>query len=54
MKLAVVIPAYNEKDTLPSLIAELVNIIKKITEKFFIIIIDDASPDGTGQTAEKN
>lgn len=53
MKLVVVIPTYNEKDTLPSLIAELVNIIKRITEKFFIIIIDDASPDGTGHIAEE-
>ena len=30
IKLAVVIPTYNEKDTLPSLIEELVNEIKKI------------------------
>jgi len=53
MKLAVVIPTYNEKEALPSLIEELVNEIKKIAEKFFIIIMDDASPDGTGQIAEE-
>ncbi|TLX81995.1 MAG: polyprenol monophosphomannose synthase [Thaumarchaeota archaeon] len=53
IKLAVVIPTYNEKDTLPSLIEELVNEIKKIGEKFFIIVMDDASPDGTGQIAEE-
>ncbi len=53
MKLAVIIPTYNEKETLPSLIEELVHEIKKIAEKFFIIIMDDASPDGTGQIAEE-
>ena len=53
MKLAVVIPTYNEKDTLPSLIDNLVEEVKKIAEKFFIIIMDDASPDGTGQIAEE-
>ena len=52
MKLAVVIPTYNERDTLPGLIEELVSELKKITEKFSIIIMDDGSPDGTGQIAE--
>jgi len=53
MKLAVVIPTYNEKETLPGLVKELVGEIKKIAEKFFVVIIDDASPDGTGQLAEE-
>ena len=53
MKLAVVIPTYNEKETLPSLITELLYEIKKIAEKFSIVIVDDASPDGTGQIAEE-
>lgn len=52
MKLAVVIPTYNERDTLPSLIEELVNELKKNTEKFSIVIMDDGSPDGTGKIAE--
>ncbi len=53
MKLAIVIPTYNEKETLPSLIEDLVSEVKKIVEKFFIIIMDDASPDGTGQIADE-
>ena len=53
MKLAVIIPTYNEKEALPKLIEELVREVKKIAEKFFIIIMDDASPDGTGQIAEE-
>ena len=52
MKLAVVIPTYNEKETLPSLIEELLYEIKKIAERFSIVIVDDASPDGTGQIAD--
>ena len=53
MRLAIVIPTYNEGTTLPTLIEVLINEIKKITEKFFIIIMDDASPDGTGKIAEE-
>ena len=52
MKLSIVIPTYNEKETLPSLIKDLFYEIKKIAEKFSIVIVDDASPDGTGQIAE--
>lgn len=52
MKLAIVIPTYNEKETLPSLIEALLVEIRKVAEKFLIIIIDDASPDKTGQIAE--
>jgi dolichol-phosphate mannosyltransferase len=53
MNLAVVIPTYNEKETLPVLLKELLDEIKKTTEKFSIIIVDDSSPDGTGQIAEE-
>jgi dolichol-phosphate mannosyltransferase len=53
MNLVVIIPTYNEGQTLPSLIEELVVQIKKIAERFSIIIMDDASPDGTGKIAEE-
>ena len=53
MKLAIVIPTYNERTTLPTLIEVIIKELRKITEKFFIIIIDDASPDGTGEIAEQ-
>ena len=52
MKLAIIIPTYNEKDTLPKLVEKLVSVIKNATEQFFIVIMDDASPDGTGKIAE--
>ena len=53
MNIAIVIPTYNEKETLPSLIDKLTREVKKIAEKFSIIIMDDASPDGTGRIAEE-
>ena len=52
MKITVIIPTYNEKETLPSLIEKLFLEVKKIAEKFSIIIMDDASPDGTGKIAQ--
>ncbi|MDC0212152.1 polyprenol monophosphomannose synthase [Candidatus Nitrosopelagicus sp.] len=47
MKLAIVIPTYNEAETIPSLIKELFEKIKQFVEKLDILIIDDSSPDGT-------
>ena len=52
MNMAIVIPTYNEKETLPNLIDRLFTEVKKIAEKFMIIIMDDASPDGTAKIAE--
>ena len=47
MKLAIVIPTYNEAETIPSLIKELFEKIKQIVEKLDVLIVDDSSPDGT-------
>ena len=47
MKLAIVIPTYNEAETIPSLIKELFEKIKQLVEKLDVLIIDDSSPDGT-------
>lgn len=52
MNISIVIPTYNERDTLPVLIEKLTKEVKKIAEKFSIIIMDDSSPDGTGKIAE--
>lgn len=52
MNLAIVIPTYNEGETLPSLIDRLIKVLIELTEKFFILIVDDGSPDGTGKLAE--
>ena len=47
MKLAIVIPTYNEAETISNLIKELFEKIKQLVEKLDILIIDDSSPDGT-------
>ena len=49
MKAIVIIPTYNEKRN----ITRLVEIILNLNINIQILIIDDNSPDGTGQIAEK-
>lgn len=46
----VVIPTYNEAENLPAITAEL---FKLNLPDFHILIVDDDSPDGTGQIAQK-
>ena len=53
MKLVIVIPTYNEAETIPSLIKELFEKIKRLVEKLDVLIIDDSSPDGTADIARK-
>lgn len=49
-KLAVVaIPTYNEADNLPSLIGELLALA---VDQLVVLIVDDNSPDGTGEVAD--
>ena len=43
MKLSVIIPVYNEKNTLPSIISK----VQQVSIKKEIIIVDDGSTDGT-------
>jgi dolichol-phosphate mannosyltransferase len=50
LKVAVVVPTYNEAETLPALIA------KVIEQNIFglgFVIVDDRSPDGTGEIADR-
>ncbi len=51
MKIAVVIPTYNEKHTLPSLIESLFEKIKPVVEDLHVVVVDDSSPDGTADLA---
>ncbi len=48
--LTIVIPTYNEAENLPSLAAELWALP---IPDLHILVVDDASPDGTGQVAEE-
>ena len=50
MKTMVVMPTYNEADNLVQIVAELMTLG---VEDLDILIIDDNSPDGTGQIADE-
>jgi len=50
MKTIIVIPTYNEAENLPTITAELFTLG---LEELQILIVDDDSPDGTGQVVEK-
>ena len=50
MNLAVIIPTYNEKENLPLITAQLMNLP---LQGLRLLIIDDNSPDGTGHIADE-
>lgn len=47
MKTLVLVPTYNEKDNLPVLVRDLMTI-----PNVHVLVLDDQSPDGTGQIGE--
>lgn len=53
MILSVVLPTYNEKDNIFKLIEKIVDSIKKFTRSYEIIVVDDDSPDKTGEICKK-
>ena len=50
MKITMVIPTYNETENLPKLVRE---VLALPLDDIHILIVDDNSPDGTGELAEK-
>ena len=48
-KVLIIIPTYNERLTIRSLVVELFNLYSKVS----ICVVDDSSPDGTGEEAKK-
>jgi glycosyltransferase involved in cell wall biosynthesis len=46
-------PAYNDEKNLPDLIPVVVDFLTKHSEKFEIVIIEDGSPDKTGEVADE-
>lgn len=54
MKLvSIIIPTYNEAKNLPILVEEIFSVIDKNKIDLELIIVDDNSPDGTGQVADE-
>jgi len=49
MKALVVMPTYNEKDNLPRIVPEVL----AQDERLSVLVVDDNSPDGTGQMADQ-
>ncbi len=49
MKSLIVIPTYNEKENIGNLILQIINLDEKIN----VLIVDDNSPDGTGEVVDK-
>ncbi len=53
-KVCVVIPTYNEKENIVKLIDSLLNMFKTIKNfEMSILVVDDNSPDGTGEIVRK-
>ena len=49
MKALAVIPTYNERDNLETIVSEVLS----LGEQFNVLIVDDNSPDGTGELADE-
>ncbi len=45
MKTAVIVPTYNEREN----ISELIQLLLELPESLHVIVVDDNSPDGTGE-----
>lgn len=50
--LSVVVPAYNEVESLKWVVEELVYALNSLVEKWEVLIVDDGSSDGTGDLAD--
>lgn len=49
MRLSVILPTYNEKESVLLLIREIIRVLDGKSDDYEIIIVDDNSPDGTYQ-----
>jgi dolichol-phosphate mannosyltransferase len=53
MRVSLVIPTYNEAENIAGLIEKLIEIFEREKIDGEIIVVDDSSPDGTGEIAEE-
>ena len=53
MDVSIVIPTYNEKENITPLVEKIINVCHLNKIEFEIIIVDDNSPDGTGEIADQ-
>lgn len=55
-RVVIVIPVYNEKDSIDELVGRLIPTIDKVDFKIYncqVLFVDDQSPDGTGKVIEE-
>ncbi|MCS7235432.1 MAG: polyprenol monophosphomannose synthase [Armatimonadota bacterium] len=50
VEVSVVVPTYNERDTLPELVGRL---HRSLGSGYEVVVVDDGSPDGTAELAEE-
>jgi len=50
-KISIIVPTYNERENLPILVEEIHNSLSNFD--YELVIVDDNSPDGTGELAER-
>jgi dolichol-phosphate mannosyltransferase len=53
MDVAVCIPTYNERENVPRLIRALAGVFEEARLDARVLVVDDASPDGTGDVADR-
>jgi dolichol-phosphate mannosyltransferase len=53
VRLTVVLPTYNERENLPRMVGELLALELPADIELSILVVDDASPDGTGRLADE-
>ena len=51
--LSIIVPCYNEAESLPILVESVFTVTKSNSIDTQIVVVDDNSPDGTGKIAEK-
>ncbi len=52
-KISIVIPTYNEIDNIQILISNIQRVLEEIYPNYEILIVDDNSPDGTGELVKQ-
>ncbi len=52
MQVSIIIPTYNEGKNLPLLVEEIFSVVDRNRFDLELIVVDDNSPDGTGEVAE--
>jgi len=54
MSISIILPTYNEKGNIIQLIRNIIRTVKKITNNFRIYVVDDNSPDKTGEICKSH